>query len=750
MTIDQIQDTIAEMTLEEKASLCSGMDFWHTQEIPRLGIPSSLLSDGPHGLRKQNQNGDHLGIGESILAVCFPAGCCAASSFDSQMLQELGEVIGAECQAEGISMILGPAVNIKRTPLCGRNFEYYSEDPILASGLASAFIKGVQSKGVGACVKHFLANNQENGRMSYSSEIDERTLREIYLRAFEEAVTEGKPWSVMCAYNKINGIYAAENRKYLTGVLRQEWGFDGYVVSDWGAVNDRVKDLEAGLDLEMPPSKGCTDKKIVEAVQEGDLSEEVVNQAVERILRMVYRWADGRTGGQSWDRIQDHEKARILAEESMVLLKNEDVLPLKLGEEIAFIGCYAKKPRYQGGGSSHINSFRVTSALDCIPRESNISYAIGFDEDSSTEEMEREALCIAAKVEKVVVFAGLPEAWESEGYDRTHMKLPACQNSLIEKIAAIQPNTIVVLHNGAPVEMPWVSRVKGILEAYLGGEAVGAAVTNILFGKVNPSGRLPETFPIRLEDSPAHLNYRGEYGKLEYREGIFVGYRYFDIKQMEVLFPFGHGLSYTTFDYRNLTVSKMSMTAKEEVKVSVEITNTGLISGKEVIELYISDSVSSVSRPVRELKRFCKVYLEPGETKQVSFSLGLRDFAYWSEELHGWKVETGEFSIQIGRSSREVILKQSVWVEGIQKTKRAIDLNSTFDEIMMIEGALDLLLPYAKGGIFDKQRKKMGEEHQAVYAGLRDKPLRTLLCFGESDITLCELEEIIEKINRIC
>lgn len=750
MTIEQIQDIIAEMTLEEKASLCSGMDFWHTQEIKRLGIPASLLADGPHGMRKQNQNGDHLGIGESVTAVCFPTGCCAASSFDTEMMKIFGKIIGEECQAEGISMVLGPAVNIKRTPLCGRNFEYYSEDPVLTSGLAAAFIKGVQSRGVGACVKHFLANNQENGRMSYSSEIDERTLREIYLRAFEEAVTEGKPWSVMCAYNKINGIYAAESRTYLTGVLRQEWGFDGYVVSDWGAVNDRVKDLEAGLDLEMPPSKGCTDKKIVEAVQEGVISEEVVNQAAERILRTVYRWADKRTEVRSWDKFQDHEKARRLAEESMVLLKNEDVLPLKLSEEIAFIGCYAERPRYQGGGSSHINSFRVTSALDCIPPESNISYAMGFDDDNSTEEMEQEALCIAAKVKKVVVFAGLPEAWESEGYDRTHMKLPACQNSLIEKIAAVQPNTIVVLHNGAPVEMPWVSRVKGILEAYLGGEAVGAAVTNILFGKVNPSGRLPETFPIRLEDSPAYLNYRGEYGKLEYREGVFIGYRYFDKKQMKVLFPFGHGLSYTTFNYRNLTVSRTSMTAKEVVKVGVEITNTGHIAGKEVIELYISDPVSSVSRPVRELKRFCKVYLEPSETKQMSFSLGFRDFAYWSEELHQWKVETGEFSIQIGRSSRDVILKQSVWVEGIQKKKRPIDLNSTFDDIMMIEGALDLLLPYAKGGIFDKQRKKMGEDHETVYAGLRDKPLRTLLCFGESDITLCRLEEIIEKINCLC
>ena len=493
MEINKIKELVSQMTLEEKASLTSGADFWHTESIERLGIKKSMVSDGPHGLRKQEVKGDHLGLNDSIEAVCFPAGCALAASFNKDLVTKMGEALGNECQAEGVSVILGPAVNIKRSPLCGRNFEYYSEDPLVASEIASAMIKGVQSKNVGTSIKHFLANNQEHRRMSSSSEVDERTLREIYLAAFEGAVVKEKPWTVMCSYNKINGVYAAENQKYLTDVLRNEWGFDGYVVSDWGAVNNRVKDLEAGLDLEMPGTGGVSDKLIVEAVKNGSLDEEILNKACERILNIVYRFEENRDNNAVFDRDLDHELARKVAEETIVLMKNDSILPLDKNDEIAFIGKFAAKPRYQGGGSSHINSHKVVSAMDEVKGMENITYAQGYidEKDEIVEELINEAVEAAKKSKIAVVFAGLPDNFESEGYDRTHMQMPNCQNALIDAVCEVQPNTVVVLHNGSPVEMPWKDKVKGIVEAYLGGQAIGSAVVDVLFGKVNPSGKLP-------------------------------------------------------------------------------------------------------------------------------------------------------------------------------------------------------------------------------------------------------------------
>lgn len=453
MTAEKIKKLVAQMTLEEKAAMCSGADFWHTEAVARLGIPASMVSDGPHGLRKQDQEGDHLGVNDSIKAVCFPAGCGTAASFNRELLTQMGEVLGNECQAEGVSVILGPAVNIKRSPLCGRNFEYYSEDPLVASEMAGALIKGVQSKNVGTSIKHFLANNQETRRMSGDSRVDERTLNEIYLAAFEGAVKKQKPWTVMCSYNKINGVYAAENRKYLTDTLREQWGFDGYVMSDWGAVNNRVEDLKAGLDLEMPSSLGANDKLIVGAVQSGNLKECVVNAAVERILNIVFRYEENRDKNAVWDKDKDHEMARKVAEETIVLLKNESVLPLNEKDDIAFIGKYAKQPRYQGGGSSHINSHKITSAMDAAEGMSNIVYAQGYrdDVDETDTKLLEEAVEAAKKAKAAVIFAGLPDAFESEGFDRQHMRMPNCQNELIEKVAAVQPNTVVVLHNGSPV-----------------------------------------------------------------------------------------------------------------------------------------------------------------------------------------------------------------------------------------------------------------------------------------------------------
>ena len=491
--------------------------------------------------------------------------------------------------------------------------------------------------------------------MSGDSRVDERTLNEIYLAAFEGAVKKQKPWTVMCSYNKINGVYAAENRKYLTETLREQWGFDGYVMSDWGAVNNRVEDLKAGLDLEMPTSLGANDKLIVGAVQSGNLKECVVDAAVERILNIVFRYEENRDKNAVWDKDKDHEMARKVAEETIVLLKNEGVLPLNEKEDIAFIGKYAKQPRYQGGGGSHINSHKITSAMDAAAGMSNIVYAQGYrdDVDETDAKLLEEAVAAAKSAKAAVIFAGLPDAFESEGFDRQHMRMPNCQNELIEKVAAVQPNTIVVLHNGSPVEMPWADQVKGIVEAYLGGQAVGGAVCDILFGKVNPSAKLPETFPLRLEDNPSYLSYFGEGDVVEYREGIFVGYRYYDKKKMDVLFPFGFGLSYTTFEYSNLMVDKESMKDTDTLTVTVDVTNTGSMAGKEVVQLYVADKESTVIRPVKELRDFAKVELAPGETKTVSFTLDKRAFAYYSVRIHDWHVETGtSFSVRLSPWNR--------------------------------------------------------------------------------------------------
>lgn len=756
MQREKIREIIAKMTLEEKAGLCSGADFWHTKAVERLGVPASMVSDGPHGLRKQDVEGDHLGMNDSIKAVCFPAGCGTAASFNRELITTMGEALGNECQAEGVSVILGPAVNIKRSPLCGRNFEYYSEDPLVASEMAGSLIKGVQNKNVGTSIKHFLANNQEHRRMSSSSEVDERTLREIYLAAFEGAVVNQKPWTVMCSYNKINGVYAAENEEYLTKVLRKEWGFEGYVMSDWGAVNARVEDLAAGLDLEMPSTNGINDKLIVEAVQAGTLKEEVVDLACERILNIVYRYEENRDKTAVFDRDKDHEIARKVAEETIVLLKNEDILPLKENQEVVFIGKYAKAPRYQGGGSSHINSHKVTSAVEAAAGMSNVTFVQGFDdkEDKLDEALLAEAVEAAKKANVAVIFAGLPDSFESEGFDRSHMSMPNCQNELIKRVAEVQPNTVVVLHNGSPVEMPWVNEVKGILEAYLSGQAVGGACVDILFGKVNPSAKLPETFPIKLEDNPSYLYYFGEKDKVEYREGVFVGYRYYDTKKMEVLFPFGYGLSYTTFEYSNLTVSSDSITDQDTVKVSVDVKNTGNVAGKEVIQLYVCDKVSTVIRPVKELKEFAKVELQPGETKTVTFELGNRAFAYWSVELHDWHVESGEFEILIGKSSRDITLSKTIEVTGTVKLPITYTLDSTLGDLMENPEATPFLETLMKGNIFfsgendeDSDAAKEAISKEMLMAMIKYMPLRAMLSFS-SELRREDILDILAKLNK--
>ena len=749
-----VKEIVRKMTLEEKAGLCSGADFWRTKEVERLEVPQMMVSDGPHGLRKQEETADHLGLDESVKAVCFPAGCATAASFDRKLLRTLGETLGKECQAEGIGVLLGPAVNIKRSPLCGRNFEYFSEDPYLAGQMASSYIKGVQSKGVGTSIKHFLANNQEHRRMSSSSEVDERTLREIYLPAFEEAVKKAKPWTVMCSYNRINGVYAAQNKKYLTDVLRGEWGFDGFVVSDWGAVNDRAADLEAGLDLEMPSSFGVNDKKIVEAVESGALSEEVLDKAVERILSIVDRSVENRKEGATYDKEEDHRLARRIAAESMVLLKNDGVLPLRKGARIAFIGEFAEKPRFQGGGSSHINTFKTESAWEMADR-SHVIYAQGYStkENKLDDTLLSEAIRAAALAETAVVFAGLPDAFESEGFDRTHMRLPEYQNELIEAVCNANPNTVVVLHNGSPVEMPWIHKVKGILETYLGGQAIGGAVVDVLYGDVNPSGRLPETFPLKLEDNPSYIFYIGEGDKVEYREGVFVGYRYYDKKKMDVLFPFGHGLSYTSFQLSNLKLSKKKMEDTEELQVTVEVKNTGRCAGKEVVQLYVAaPEDGDVIRPVRELKGFEKVELAPGERKTVSFRLGKRAFAYYDAEISDFRVPTGEYRIEIGRSSRDICLSEEVTVTDTLGKRQPITMDTTIGDILKLSGAKEIIEKMIKRmGIADSGSDgNLGEGTADMAAAMqRYMPLRSALSFSGGQVTLEQVEEILDRLNRL-
>lgn len=751
-----IKELISKMTLEEKAGLCSGLDFWHTKPVERLGVPSVMVSDGPHGLRKQDTAGDHLGINDSIKAVCMPAACATAASFDRDLIAHMGEAIGDSCQHEELAVVLGPAVNIKRSPLCGRNFEYFSEDPYLAGEMSASYINGVQSRNVGTSIKHFAANNQEHRRMSSSSNVDERTLREIYFPAFEISVKKAQPWTVMCSYNRLNGTYASEHPWLLTDVLRGEWGFEGYVMSDWGAVSDRVAGVAAGLDLEMPSSGGINDKKIVEAVRSGKLDEAVVDQAVERILEITYRYLDNAKPETPWDQEADHQLSAQIAAECMVLLKNEGVLPLSKEDDIAFIGEFAKKPRFQGGGSSHINSFKTTSAVEAA-EGLKVTYAQGYsvDKDEATDEMIAEAVAAAKAAKVAVVFAGLPDAYESEGYDRTHMAMPACQNKLIEAVAAANANTVVVLHNGSPVEMPWIDKVKGVLEAYLGGQAVGQAVVKILFGDVNPSGHLPETFPVKLSDNPSYLYYGGEGNEADYREGIFVGYRYYDKKDMEVLFPFGYGLSYTTFACSNLRLSASEITDQETLTATVTVTNTGTCAGKTVVQLYVGDKVSSVLRPVRELKGFEKVALAPGESKDVSFVLDKRAFAYWNTELSDWHVETGEFTIEVGQSSRDMEVCGTVTVNSTVKLKKHYTMDSIYMDILADPKAAQVVKPlldgmmkaFAPGADDATDAAKEAVSDAMGMAMVQYMPLRGAMSFG-GGMTQEQMDALLAEMNR--
>jgi beta-glucosidase len=658
MTGLDVAGILAQLTLEEKASLCLGSDFWHTAPVERLGVPAVMVADGPHGLRKQPEEGQ-AGLGGSKPATCFPTAAALASSWDVDLLRRVGQALGREAQAEEVGVLLGPGVNIKRSPLCGRNFEYFSEDPLLAGTLGSAFVQGVQSQGVGTSLKHFAANNQETDRARVSADVDERTLREIYLPAFERIVTEAQPWTVMCSYNRVNGTHASQHPWLLTTVLRDEWGFDGVVVSDWGAVHDRVAALAAGLDLEMPPQLGWSELALVAAVRSGDLDEAVLDVAVTRMLTLVDRALTGARPGTTVDLDAHHDLAREAAHEAAVLLKNDGgLLPLELapGQTLAVLGEFARTPRYQGAGSSQVNPTRLDVPLDAlraiVPQGVEVGFAPGFGADASADD----AVALAAAADVAVVFLGLPSADESEGFDRGHMDLPGEQVDLLRRVAEVNQRVVVVLANGsAVVTSPWQDDAGAILECWLSGQAAGGAVADLLVGVVSPSGRLAETIPVRLEDNSAFLNFPGDSGHVRYGEGVFVGYRGHDRLGQEVGFPFGHGLTYTTFDHAepDVHVSGSHAAGDLAVTVSVAVTNTGSRAGREVVQVYVHDVASSVARPPRELKGFASLALAPGETGTATVTLGSRDFSFWSETVHGWVLEAGEFELLVGRSSRD-------------------------------------------------------------------------------------------------
>lgn len=752
-----LKEIICQMTLEEKASLCSGANFWRTKAVERLGIPSVMLSDGPHGLRKQTEGGDHLGINESISAVCFPSACATASSFDTDLLYSIGETIGNECQAEDLGVVLGPAVNIKRSPLCGRNFEYFSEDPYLSGKLAAAYIRGVQSKDVGTSIKHFAANNQEYHRMSCSSEVSERALREIYFPAFEIAVKESRPWTIMCSYNKLNGVYAADNEWLLSKVLREQWGFEGYVVTDWGAVDDRVQGLRAGLELEMPGSNGANDKLIVEAVQSGRLDIEYLNQAVERILRIIFQYADHHSDHANtvFDREADHEIAVNAACECAVLLENNGILPLKAEQEVVYIGAFAKEPRYQGGGSSHINASRVSSALDSARSKGRkVRYVQGFpaDRDELDEKALDEAVQAAKQADAAVIFAGLPDSFESEGYDRENMAMPIGQSRLIAAVAAVQPNTVVVLHNGSPVETPWAENTAAVLEMYLGGQGVGEAADRILYGDVNPSGHLAESFPYRLEDNPSYLFFPGDGKRVRYAEDVFVGYRYYESKKIPVRWAFGHGLSYTCFSMDNLRLSSDHLDDNGSVTVYVDITNIGERSGKEVVQLYISDRNGTCERPEKELKGFAKIHLNPGETKTVSFEINARSLSYWNESLGDWYAPSGSYRILIGDSSDHILCSADLSFTTGKLLPISIDGSTTLEELLgdprtapvaqMILAEFTGDLSSAEASAEEGQPSATQKMMESMILSL---PLKSLPSFG--DICLADIAQLIALMN---
>lgn len=757
MKKSEIKQLLKKLTIKEKASLLSGLDAWNTKPIKRLGIPSISMSDGPHGLRKQ-YSGDDLGIETSHPATCFPTASLLACSWDKELAEKQGAALGEEAADQGLQIILGPGNNIKRTPLCGRNFEYFSEDPFLSGNMAAGIIKGIQSKGIGTALKHFAANAQETDRLVIDEIISERALREIYLASYEIPIKEAKPTTLMCAYNKINGQYCSENKWLLTDVLRKEWGFKGIVMSDWGATDNRPQGVYAGLDLEMPSSNCINDKEIVKAYKgkhvsipssdsrfDNTLTEKQIDECVERMLKLVYK-LDEKKSGKKCDYAAHHKLAEEIARECMVLLKNDGILPLKENADIAVIGEMAVKPRYQGSGSSRVNSVKTDLPLDELKKYANVSYAKGYslENDRDTSEIEN-AVSVAERKDAVIILTGLPDSYESEGFDRSTLSIPESHVELIKRVYEVNKNIVVVLCNGAPVTMPFLENSSAVLEAYLSGEAGAGAIAEILFGKACPCGKLAETFPNRIEDTPAYVNFPGNGRTVRFGEDIFVGYRYYEKKDVPVLFPFGYGLSYTSFEYSELTLSANEIGENDCVTVRVNVKNTGDFDGKEIVQLYVGECSPKIARPVKELKGFKKIELKKGEEKTVEFTLDHRSFAYWNERCGDWSVDSGKFGIFIGAASSDIRATGEITVHA-EKTPEKLTIYSYLRDLRMH--------PNGKAAI-THVLKVMGKDENEIFSDSEKDaltsldwcPLRNVVTMYGMKMSISELQKLLDEVN---
>jgi beta-glucosidase len=747
-----VKTVLEEMTLEEKAALAVGRDFWTTAPIERFNIPSIWLSDGPTGLRKSPDPTD-AGIGGSLPATTFPTESAIASSWNPALAYEVGKAIAIEAQAYDVQVLLGPGVNLKRSPLGGRNFEYFSEDPVLSGVMAAATIDGVQGQGVGTSLKHFVANEQETGRMYSNSLVDERTLREVYLKPFEIAIAKANPWSLMASYNRVNGTYASENAYILHDILRKEWGYTGIVMSDWNAVNNRVAGIKAGLHLEMPGGGSSLDA-IVAAVKSGELNEERLNEVVGELLEAIVSVNATCKPGVTFDPKAHHALARRAASESIVLLKNDhDLLPLEgdVLTSVALIGHFAKSPRYQGAGSSQVVPTNVENAYDELVRlignREAIAYVDGYTKDHQSDPTLLEEAKAVAKAAKVaVVFVGLPPSFESEGYDREHINLPPSHNELVEAVCDVQSNVVVVLTNGAAVAMPWVARVPAIVEGWLSGQAGSAAVADVLLGHVNPSGKLSETFPVKLSDTPAYLSFPGQGRQAIYTEGLFIGYRWYDARDIKPLFPFGHGLSYSTFRYSELNVDKPIMKDTDTLTVSLKVKNTGSRAGQEVVQLYIHPKQPRLYRPHKELKAFEKILLQPEDETEIRLQLSPRDFAYYDPDASAWVTDSGEFEILVGASSRDIRLWQTITIESTGVRSRRYDRLTSIGEWMDNPMTRSVLQP-----IYDQLLTRVEMPAAAVDAELMrrfndDMPVAKLVVMGL--LSEEELQRMLEEANQ--
>ncbi|MBQ8209295.1 MAG: glycoside hydrolase family 3 C-terminal domain-containing protein [Clostridia bacterium] len=669
-------EIVGKMSLEQKAAFVSGYNYWQLQYSEELGLPQITVTDGPHGLRKKNPDkkaSDGVGLGNSVPTTCFPPAATSSCSWDPELLKTEGEAIAEECLKEQVSVLLGPGTNIKRAPTCGRNFEYFSEDPYLAGKCSAGFVNGVQSKGIGTSLKHFACNSQEAFRMVINEVVDERAMRELYLTAFEICVKEAQPWTIMNSYNRINGVYASQNAHLQEEILRKEWGFKNLIVTDWGSSVDRIPGLINGTDLEMPSSGDLNAKKIVEAINNGELDEAILDKRVDTVVTLIMKAKEVLSDNHTYDKDAHHAVARKVAEGSMVLLKNDDnILPVKKGQKIAVIGELAASPRFQGAGSSVINPTMLDNALDELKKlGADVIYAKGYDKskDVIDDALVNEAVEAAKSADVALVFAGLTDEFEGEGYDRMNIEMPKCHNNLISAVAKANANTAVVLAGGSVIRMPWINEVKGLLNAGLGGQAGGSAVANILTGAVNPSGKTSETYPHSYEENPTYGNYPAGPVTSEHRESVYIGYRYYDTAKKDVLFPFGYGLSYTTFEYSDIKVSADSIKDTDTLTVSFKVKNTGAVDGAEIAQVYVADKESTIFRPVKELKGFKKVFLAAGEEKEVSIELSKRAFAFFNVEINDWMVETGEFDILVAASSRDVKLSATVTVESTVDAK---------------------------------------------------------------------------------